>query len=48
MAALKRPFTSAGLLVRSVYEEEQKAYEPFDDQATEKRHGKFKGLNPND
>lgn len=48
MAALKRPFTAAGLRVRSVYEEEKKAYEPFDDQATEKRHGRFKASTQND
>ena len=31
----------AGLPVRSVYKEKQDEYQPFDDEATEKRHGKF-------
>ncbi|NTV30174.1 MAG: radical SAM protein [Candidatus Omnitrophica bacterium] len=43
MAQIKRVFVAAGLRVLSVYEEEKKAYEPFNNIATEKRHGKFKG-----
>jgi wyosine [tRNA(Phe)-imidazoG37] synthetase (radical SAM superfamily) len=41
MAVLKTFF--AGQNVRSVYEEEKKEYHPFDDQATARRHGQFKG-----
>ncbi|MBF0569652.1 MAG: radical SAM protein [Candidatus Omnitrophica bacterium] len=41
MAVLKTHF--AGLKVLSVYEEEKKPYVPFDDAATEERHGRFKG-----
>ena len=40
MAELKTFF--AGQNVRSVYEEEKKEYQPFDDQATARRHGEFK------
>lgn len=42
MAGIKKPFVELGLNVLSVYEEEKKSYSPFDDQATEKRHGRFK------
>ncbi|MBF0122768.1 MAG: radical SAM protein [Candidatus Omnitrophica bacterium] len=40
MAEIKKDFD--GMNVRSVYEEEKKVYQPFDDSSTEKRHGKFK------
>ncbi len=43
MAEVKKPFVLAGLNVLSVYEEEKKSYQPFDDEATKKRHGNFKG-----
>jgi wyosine [tRNA(Phe)-imidazoG37] synthetase (radical SAM superfamily) len=42
MAEIKKPFVKLGLNVLSVYEEEKKAYQPFDDQATEKRHGQYR------
>ncbi len=41
MAEIKTHFE--GMNVRSVYEEEKKAYQPFDDSSTAKRHGKFRG-----
>lgn len=41
MVVLKKYFS--GQHVRSVYEEEKKAYLPFDDEATMRRHGQFKG-----
>lgn len=41
MARLKKYFTAEGLNVRSVYEEEKKAYTPFDAAATKKRHGLY-------
>lgn len=41
MQEIKKYFE--GMNVRLVYEAEGKSYQPFDDQATEKRHGKFKG-----
>ena len=40
MAQIKTYF--AGLNVRSVYEEEKKAYQPLDEQATARRHGEAK------
>jgi wyosine [tRNA(Phe)-imidazoG37] synthetase (radical SAM superfamily) len=42
MAEIKKHFVSAGLNVLSVYEEEKKQYSPFDDRATEKRHGRYR------
>ncbi len=42
MAEIKTHFVEARLRVRSVYEEEKKQYSPFDDRATEKRHGRFR------
>jgi wyosine [tRNA(Phe)-imidazoG37] synthetase (radical SAM superfamily) len=41
MLELKKFF--AGQNVRSVYEEDKKDYHPFDEQATVRRHGQFKG-----
>ncbi|MBF0485408.1 MAG: radical SAM protein [Candidatus Omnitrophica bacterium] len=44
MAQIKKCFISAGLSnVRSVYEEEKKECKPFDEHATVKRHGRYKG-----
>jgi wyosine [tRNA(Phe)-imidazoG37] synthetase (radical SAM superfamily) len=42
MAEVKKPFVQLGLNVLSVYEEEKKSYQPFDDEATEKRHGQYR------
>lgn len=42
MAQIKKHFD--GMNVRCVYDEERKAYQPFDDSSTEKRHGRFKGV----
>ena len=42
MAEIKEPFVRLGLNVLSVYEEEKKTYQPFDDEATEKRHGQYR------
>jgi wyosine [tRNA(Phe)-imidazoG37] synthetase (radical SAM superfamily) len=41
MLEVKAPFTALGLKVLSVYEEEKKAYVPFDAEATVKRHGRY-------
>jgi len=41
MAEAKQFFVAAGVKVISVYEEEKKAYEPFDADATRKRHGEY-------
>jgi wyosine [tRNA(Phe)-imidazoG37] synthetase (radical SAM superfamily) len=40
MFLIKRAFS--GLKVLSVYEEEKRRYEPFDDAATRKRHGQYR------
>jgi wyosine [tRNA(Phe)-imidazoG37] synthetase (radical SAM superfamily) len=42
MLEIKKPFVELGLNVLSVYEEEKKAYQPFDHAATEKRHGRYR------
>ncbi len=41
MARLKGYFTTEGLNVLSVYEQEKKEYTPFDASATKKRHGQY-------
>lgn len=45
MIEIKKPFVEAGLHVIMVYEEEKKAYQPFDEAATEKRHGHYQENN---
>lgn len=42
MGEIKTHFS--GMNVVSVYDVERKDYRPFDDEATEKRHGRFKGI----
>jgi wyosine [tRNA(Phe)-imidazoG37] synthetase (radical SAM superfamily) len=42
MLEVKKPFVEQGLSVLSVYEEEKRPYRPFDDAATEKRHGQYR------
>lgn len=43
MTEAKQHFVEAGLNVISVYEEEKKFYQPMDESATKKRHGKYDG-----